>query len=65
MMLVVICITALAQAKESVDSTTNLNTVMRSNNKIYVVMAVCLTILFGLIIYLIRIDRKISKAEAV
>jgi hypothetical protein len=36
---------------------------MRSNGKIYVVMAVCITILAGLIIYLISIDRKISKIE--
>jgi hypothetical protein len=46
------------------DSTgTGMNSVMRSNNKIYVVMAICLTILLGLILYLIRIDRKVSKAE--
>jgi uncharacterized membrane protein len=46
------------------DSTaTGMNGVMRSNNKIYVVMAVCVTILIGLILYLIRIDRKVSKAE--
>ena len=37
--------------------------VMRSNGKIYVVMAVCLTILVILFLYLIRIDRKISKLE--
>jgi hypothetical protein len=36
---------------------------MRSNGKIYVVMAVCLTILTGLIIYLVSIDRKIGKWE--
>lgn len=36
---------------------------MRSNGKIYVVMAVCLTILIGLIAYAIRIDRKIKKIE--
>lgn len=36
---------------------------MRSNGKIYVVVAVVLTILFGIIIYLIRLDRKISKIE--
>jgi len=37
--------------------------VMRSNGKIYVVMAVCLTILIILFLYLIRIDRKVSKLE--
>jgi hypothetical protein len=36
---------------------------MRSNGKIYVVVAVCLTILIGLLLYLIRLDRKISKME--
>lgn len=37
--------------------------VMRSNGKIYVVVAVCLLILFGLIAYVIRIDRRLSKME--
>jgi len=36
---------------------------MRSNGKIYVVLAVVVTILAGLIIYLIRLDRKITKLE--
>ncbi|WP_462250495.1 CcmD family protein [Ferruginibacter sp.] len=36
---------------------------MRSNGKIYVVVAVCLTILTGLFIYVFLIDRKISKIE--
>jgi len=36
---------------------------MRSNDKIYVVMAVCVTILLGLFIYLVSIDRKISRIE--
>jgi Ca2+/Na+ antiporter len=36
---------------------------MRSNGRIYVVVAVMLTILIGLIVYLIRLDRKISKLE--
>ena len=37
--------------------------VMRSNGKIYVVMAICITILVGLILYVISIDRKIKKIE--
>jgi hypothetical protein len=37
--------------------------VMRSNGKIYVVVAVILTIFAMLVIYLIRLDRKISKLE--
>lgn len=36
---------------------------MRENGKIYVVIAVALTILAGLILYLFRLDRKISKLE--
>jgi len=44
-------------------TTTTTDDVMRSNNKIYVVMAVCLTILVALILYLIRIDRKVTKLE--
>jgi len=36
---------------------------MRSNGKIYVVVAVCLTILIGLFIYVYRIDKKISRFE--
>jgi tetrahydromethanopterin S-methyltransferase subunit D len=36
---------------------------MRSNGKIYVVVAVCLTILIGLFLYVYSVDRKISKTE--
>jgi len=37
--------------------------VMRSNGKIYVVVAVCLTILIGLFLYVMTVDRKIRKVE--
>jgi hypothetical protein len=37
--------------------------VMRSNGKIYVVVAVLATIFIGLMIYLIRIDKKVQKLE--
>jgi hypothetical protein len=36
---------------------------MRDNGRIYVVVAVMVTILLGLILYLIRIDRKLTKIE--
>ncbi|MBM3412166.1 MAG: CcmD family protein [Bacteroidetes bacterium] len=36
---------------------------MRSDGRIYVVIAVMLAILAGLILYLIRLDRKIAKME--
>jgi len=37
--------------------------VMRSNGKIYVVVAVLATIFIGLMIFLIRIDKKVQKLE--
>jgi hypothetical protein len=37
--------------------------VMRSNGKIYTVVAVCITILLGLFAYVFNVDRKISKME--
>ena len=37
--------------------------VMRSNGKIYVVVAVCLTILIGLFIYVFTIDKRVSRME--
>ncbi len=36
---------------------------MRANGKIYVVVAVCLTILIGLFIYVFIVDRKVSRLE--
>ncbi len=50
-------IAAMAQDKPEMADT------MRSNGKIYVVVAVCLTILAGLFIYVFSIDRKISRIE--
>jgi len=37
--------------------------IMTDNGKIFVVIAVMLTILAGLVLYLVRLDRKISKLE--
>ncbi len=51
-------ITAFAQAQ-----TADTTDVMRSNGKIYVVMAVVVTILVGLFIYVTSIDRKLSRLE--
>jgi hypothetical protein len=60
------CIYSLSFAQQKTDtSNSSVNEVMRSNNKIYVVMAVCFTILLGLILYLVRIDRKLTKIEKV
>jgi len=55
-------ITLLVQAQEGKDKT-GFGETMRSNGRIYVVIAVMLTILIGLILYLVRLDKKISKFE--
>lgn len=56
--LVLILFTFFANAQD-----VNMADVMKENGKIYVVIAVMLTILAGLVLYLIRLDRKISKLE--
>jgi tRNA(Phe) wybutosine-synthesizing methylase Tyw3 len=45
------------------DQKTEMADLMRSNGRIYVVVAVMVTILTGLILYLARLDRKISRLE--
>jgi hypothetical protein len=56
--LMILCVNLVhAQPKSGVDG------LLRSNGRIYVVVAVMLTILIGLFIYLIRLDRKISRLE--
>jgi ABC-type branched-subunit amino acid transport system permease subunit len=57
-LLIMLCspLLALAQDAEMADT-------MRSNGKIYVVVAIALVILFGLIGYLIFIDKKITGLE--
>ncbi|MBS1742214.1 MAG: CcmD family protein [Bacteroidetes bacterium] len=55
--LLLICNTVTAQEKVEMADT------MRSNGKIYIVVAVCVTILVGLFIYVMSIDRKIKKME--
>jgi len=52
----------LSQAQSTTD-TVDMADTMRSNGKIYVVIAVILTIFAGIIIYLIRLDRKMTKLE--
>lgn len=37
--------------------------IMRSNGKIYVVLAVVLIVFVGFILYLIRLDKKVSRLE--
>jgi hypothetical protein len=48
------CLGVLAQEKTDI---------MRDNGRMYVVVAVMVTILLGLIIYMTRLDRKIGRIE--
>jgi uncharacterized membrane protein YiaA len=36
---------------------------MRSNGKIFVVVAVIITLFIGIVVYLISLDKKITKLE--
>jgi hypothetical protein len=61
-LLSLLMIAMFVQAQEGT-AKTEIGETMRSNGRIYVVVAVMLTILIGLILYLVRLDRKISKVE--
>lgn len=37
--------------------------IMRSSGRIYVVIAVLVTILIGIVLYLVRLEKKITKLE--
>ncbi len=57
-------LTALFLTMETMaQNTEGSSDIMRSNGKIYVVMAVVITIVAGLFIYVASLDRKISKLE--
>ncbi|MBL7698391.1 MAG: hypothetical protein JNK79_09540 [Chitinophagaceae bacterium] len=60
--LLAITLFAVAQDSTAVQAERE-GTGLRAEGKIYVVMLVSVTILVGLFIYLIRLDRKISKIE--
>jgi Ca2+/Na+ antiporter len=49
--------------KDSTSTSSSIDEVMRSHDKIYVVMTVCIVILLVFFLYLVRIDRKVSKKE--
>ena len=50
-------------AQDTASKKTEMADLMRSNGKIYVVVTVVVTILAGLILYVARLDRKITKLE--
>ena len=60
--LLLMLVNIFVQAQEPV-SKSGIGETMRSSGRIYVVIAVMLTILAGLVLYLVRLDRKISKIE--
>ena len=57
--MLLVSLLALAQERPGVEMADT----MRSNGKIYVVVAVIITIFAGIILYLIRLDRKVSRLE--
>ena len=61
--LMVFCCFGLNAVCFAQDNKPEMADVMRSNGKIYVVVAVCLTILIGLFIYVFLLDRKITRLE--
>jgi hypothetical protein len=58
-----IAIFAFAMMKSNIALAADMADTMRSDGKIWVVVAVVLVILIGLFIYLFSIDKKISTAE--
>jgi CcmD family protein len=54
---------SLVSVQQLIAQKVNENSIMVSEGKIYVVLAVCVTIFAGIVIYLIRLDRKISALE--
>ncbi|HEY8916937.1 CcmD family protein [Chitinophaga rupis] len=61
--LVLLFTSLLAQAQQQNTETGPVNEMLRSNGKIYVVVVVLVIIFIGIILYLIRLDRKITKLE--
>lgn len=59
-----ILMVCLVQAQDSLNNEKpQMADAMRSNGKIYVVVAVLLVILAGLFLYLFQTDRKLSRLE--
>lgn len=54
---------AFALAAKAQETQPEMADTMRSNGKIYVVVLVLATIFAGIIAYLVRLDRKITKIE--
>jgi nitrate reductase gamma subunit len=53
----------LLKAQEVESTTNSISKEERTQQSIYIVMAVVITIVIGLFLYLVNIDRKVSKLE--
>jgi CcmD family protein len=62
-MLFIMLIASLTTMAQGASKEPQMADLMRSNGRIYVVVVVLLTILIGLLFYVFRLDRKISKLE--
>lgn len=56
-------VAAFALGQQGTNQQAGMADLMRSNGKIYVVIAVILTIFGGLLLYLVRLERKITSLE--
>lgn len=56
-------IVVVTRAQDMASQEPEVTTGMRADQKIYVVIAVLMTVLAGLFIYIWRLDRKISRYE--
>jgi hypothetical protein len=63
MSLILLSIPLFTQAQNGTTSAVDMADNMRSNGKIFVVIAVVLTILIGLLAYVYRLDRRIDRLE--
>ena len=57
------CLLTVSVIGSAQDKKVEMADTMRSNGRIYVVVAVVVTILLGLILYVARLDRKITRLE--
>ena len=64
-LLVLLALPAIAQtaATAAANDTPEMADALRQSGKIYVVVLVILIILSGLLLYLVRLDRKVSQLE--
>ncbi|HVI48966.1 MAG TPA: hypothetical protein VM802_29135 [Chitinophaga sp.] len=61
--LLLLLVSVLANAQQQNTESGPVNEFFRSNGKIYVIVGVLVIIFLGIILFLISIDRKISRLE--